>query len=419
MRNTLLFCLLLFFVLFSNPTSELNAQIRTDSASVDSVNTRPVIILTGKLHETTFDVMEIDTLDDEGDKPLFIIGGAVRFNYFVKSWEGEQDNRNKGGDMAFDLFRVNVTGELGGIILKAEYRFYSDAFGGPMPHSAWAGYNFDESNQLQLGLHQVPFGNQTYNSDNWFFNVTYYLGLEDDYDLGAKYVHSGKKWGYAIAFYKNSELPASDYGRYSYDFVGEYEETNQFNGKLMYYLTDDTRLGISGQWGQIYNSLTDGLGSHHAVALHMRGDYNQVGVKLQAIALGADIPKDEQLSVGEEEGEDIITMGAYGAPYNVAYQGQVYTASLSYQVPVDWGPISRLVFYDNYSYYDKSAENYADTQMNVLGTMINAGPIYTYIDFASGINHPWLGPDYADALAEGSEDAEWHTRFNINVGYYF
>ena len=152
------------------------AQIRTDSASIDSVDTRPVIIITGKLHETTFDVLAIDTLEDdtEEDAP-FIIGGAVRFNYFVKSWEGQQSNRNKLGDMSFDLFRINVTGELGGIILNAEYRFYSDEFGGPMPHSAWAGYAFDEQNMIQLGLHQVPFGNQTYNSDNWFFTIPYYL----------------------------------------------------------------------------------------------------------------------------------------------------------------------------------------------------------------------------------------------------
>lgn len=249
MRNHTLFCLLIFstFVI----SYRTNAQIRTDSVSVDSVKIRPVLILTGKIHENTFEVMEIDTLEDEGDKPLIMIGGAVRFNYFVKSWEGQEDNRNKGGDMAFDMFRINVTGELEGIILSAEYRFYSDAFGGPMPHSAWAGYNINENNQIQLGLHQVPFGNQTYNSDNWFFNVTYYLGLEDDYDLGVKYLHSGKKWGYVLAYYKNAELSPTDYGRYSYDFVGDYEESNQFNAKLVHHLSDETRIGLSGQWGQI------------------------------------------------------------------------------------------------------------------------------------------------------------------------
>ncbi|MFP4089181.1 MAG: hypothetical protein ACLFUB_14785 [Cyclobacteriaceae bacterium] len=409
--------LLLFPLIFSAHTSF--AQIRTDSAFVDSIDTRPVTIMSGKLHKTTFDVMLVDTLDEKEDEALFIVGGAVRFNYFSNSWESQQDNRNKLGDMTFDLFRINVSGEMEGVILNAEYRFYSDAFGGAMPHSAWAGYNFNERNMLQLGLHQVPFGNQTYNSDNWFFNITYYLGLEDDYDLGVKYIHSGKKLSYALAFYKNSELPASDFGRYSYDFVGDYEESNQLNGKVTYFLGGHTQVGVSVQRGQIYNRFTEAFGSHTAMALHMRGDYDRLGVKLQFVTLGADIPQDNALADDEAAGDDIITMGAYGAPYNVAYSGQVYTASLSYQVPVSWGPISRLVFYDNYSYYDKTNEAYADTHMNVLGMMLTAGPVYTYIDLASGLNQPWLGPNYENGLAEGQDSAAWHSRFNINFGYYF
>ena len=417
MRQIFLTGLIISFLCHSLPSL---AQIRTDSASVDSVDTRPVIIMTGKLHETTFDVMTIDTLEEQKESDaLFKVGGAVRFNYFVKSWEGQQSNRSKLGDMAFDLFRINVTGELGGIILNAEYRFYSDDFGGPMPHSAWAGYNFNERNMVQVGLHQVPFGNQTYNSDNWFFNIPYYLGLEDDYDLGIKYIYSGDRLGLVAGFYKNAELSPYDYGRYSYDFVGEFEETNQANVKLMYYLTGDTRIGVSGQLGQIYNNVEDDFGTHHALAVHMRGDYNRVGVKLQAMSFGADIPQQVLVPGSEIGGNDIITMGAYGAPYNVAYGGQIYTASINYQLPVDWGPVSRLVFYDNYSYYDKSNENYADTQMNVLGMMVTAGSVYTYIDYASGLNHPWLSANYADGLAEGLADAEWQSRFNINIGYYF
>jgi len=407
----------LSFLLLATLSAE--AQDKTNSSKKDSTD-RPVIFLTGKLHETTFDVMDIDTLDDGDDDPMFTVGGAVRFNYFVKTWEGQSDNQDKFGDMAFDIFRINVSGQHKGIVLNAEYRFYSDAFGGAMPHSAWAGYNFNERDQIQIGLHQVPFGNQTYNSDNWFFNVTYYLGLEDDYDLGVKYSHTGDKLSYILAFYKNSELPPSDAGRYSYDFVGDFEETNQFNAKVVYSLTETTRMGISGQWGGIYNpNVDESNGNHHALALHMRGDYNNVGVKLQATTFGADIPKDQSASSGETLSEDIITMGAYSAPYNVAYEGQVYTASLSYKIKVDWGPISRLVVYDNYSYFDKTNESYEDTQMNVLGTMVQAGPIYTYIDLASGLNHSWLGPNYGDALGKGDPSAEWHTRFNINFGYYF
>jgi hypothetical protein len=59
--------------------------------------------------------------------------------------------------------------------------------------------------------------------------------------------------------------------------------------------------------------------------------------------------------------------------------------------------------------------------------MVEAGPIYAYLDVATGNNHPWIGPAWAEALSRGkaadasvSEPApEWATRFNINLGYYF
>jgi hypothetical protein len=36
-----------------------------------------------------------------------------------------------------------------------------------------------------------------------------------------------------------------------------------------------------------------------------------------------------------------------------------------------------------------------------------------------GKNQPWLTDDFGKGLGVGVEDAEWLTRFNINIGYYF
>ena len=55
--------------------------------------------------------------------PAVKFGGALRFNYFIKSWEGEEDNRDRFGDIAFDTFRVNVDGSWGIWRMAAEYRF--------------------------------------------------------------------------------------------------------------------------------------------------------------------------------------------------------------------------------------------------------------------------------------------------------
>lgn len=96
-------------------------------------------------------------------------------------------------------------------------------FGGGMLKQGWLEYDFNKNKNLQIGLTQVSFGITQHNSDNCFFNTTYCLGLENDHDIGIKYVHSGEKWEYNIAFLKKTEelnfgsYPDVSDSRYSYD----------------------------------------------------------------------------------------------------------------------------------------------------------------------------------------------------------
>jgi hypothetical protein len=101
------------------------------------------------------------------DKPELEIGGAVRFNYNLSSWKEGQKKR--GGDFGYDVFRINAKAKYKGIKLNAEYRLYSEGFGGGMLKQGWLAYDFDSKNEIQVGLTQVPFGITTYNSHNWFF----------------------------------------------------------------------------------------------------------------------------------------------------------------------------------------------------------------------------------------------------------
>lgn len=59
----------------------------------------------------------------------------------------------------------------------------------------WLGYRFNDYNQLQVGLTTVPFGIQPYTSNSYFFNINYYVGLEDDADMGIKYIYPTKCLG--------------------------------------------------------------------------------------------------------------------------------------------------------------------------------------------------------------------------------
>lgn len=351
--------------------------------------------------------------------PEVDIGGALRFNYNLSSWKPEQKKR--GGDFGYDLFRINAVAAYQGIYVNAEYRLYSEAFGGGMLKQGWFGYKFNEIQELQVGLTQVPFGIQQYNSHNWFFNLGYYMGMEDDHDMGIKYMHLGENIEYQFAYFKNAEelrfgdASAVSYSRYSYDVAGNNKEVHQGNAKFIYKSGDSlqSRLGISAQYGGLYNINTKEIGNHYALALHYEADYKLWNLKSEAMLVSHNPENEEGVS------EEVITMAAYGAPYEVASDFNLYTLAIARNVPVSWGPVSNLQVYNDFGYMQKKEASFEDSFMNVTGVLVTAGNLYTYIDYAAGYNHSWLGGNFVDDFAAGNPDAKWEVRFNVNFGYYF
>ncbi|MDY0267624.1 hypothetical protein [Trichloromonas sp.] len=349
------------------------------------------------------------------------VGGALRFNYTYNDddrWH--EDGKEKGGDFKFDLFRLDVNGSYSDVKLSAQYRFMEDRH---FIHHGWLGYNFSDETGVQLGLTQVPFGLLPYASHNFWFGLPYYLGFEDDYDLGLKAIHQNGPWDLQLAFFKNADFGnASDLDRYSYDIVKENdqnnEESNQFNARLAYRLDHgdlgDTELGVSGQWGQLYNGDTGRNGDHWAAAAHVNGTYGPFNLMLEVIEYEHN-PKNP---AGVDD--KVVRMGAFGWGHDVAAKGTVYVAGLSYDVPVSWGPVSKLTFYNDYSRLVKAEEDFEDSEINTLGCLVTAGPVYTYIDFIMGKNATWIGSIGEDGFGAGRHrDEGWNTKFNINVGYYF
>ncbi len=365
------------------------------------------------------------------EKPELRLGGALRFNYNYSTWkDGQQD---RGGDFGYDVFRMNAKGSYKGIKLNAEYRLYSDDFGGGMLKQGWIAYDFNPKDEIQIGLTQVPFGITQYNSNSWFFSLNYYVGLEDDHDMGVKFQHRGERLEYDVAFFKNAEelrfganTDISD-SRYSYDVSSidldgdgildlRNKEVNQVNAKVAYKLGNERvkhKLGVSGEFGGLYNLDTKKTGNHYAMAAHYELNTKRFGAKAQ-VAHYNNNPKNK-----EGETEDVVAMTAYGAPYLVASKATLYTVGLGYSIPVKWGPISNIHVYNDFGYMDKAVDRFNDSFMNVTGAMVTAGNVYTYFDFAAGKDQPWLGPEWTNALASGTDDANWEMRFNINIGYYF
>jgi hypothetical protein len=383
--------------------------------------------------------------DDTG----FTVGGAVRYNVFLKDFEDDEIGFSD-GQATWDTWRLNISGKnSAGVLLDFEYRFYP-TFGTHFIHHGFFGYDLD-SGQIQVGVNQVPFGDQTWASHSWWFSGAYYMGLEDDYDMGVKYKTSNNGLDFAVAYYFQPE-PAGPSptgyeawpsygvggsGRYSYDIIPKTAdsenwlfgdendgkamsvyERNQVNARVAksFEMGDlgSSEIGLSAQYGQIYNSALDENGSHYALGAHLDANLNKFNVKLFGILYNHDTKWDD----GTEA--DVVPMGAYGSGvYPVAAEAAVLNLGVSYPVTVNIGPVSSLTFYNDYTMTKKAEDGFEDTQQNILGFMATAGSVYTYVDIAMGKNQPWLTNTFGKGLGMGDPDADWNIRYNINIGYYF
>lgn len=363
--------------------------------------------------------VELYSQEEAAKKLQLDVGGALRFNYNNSSWKPNQQKR--GGDFGFETFRINVDASYGDLELHIDQRFYASGFGGAFLKYGWFQYNLNEKSHLKLGLIPAYFGAQQFNSHSWFFQLPFYLGFEDDHDMGISYDYDSEKWQVDIGFYKNAEelsfadnSPVSD-ARYSYDFSGRNKEINQFNARFNYKFgqTGKHKIGATLQYGGIWNIDTREVGSQFAAAAHYEMTYKNWGIKTQAMMYN------NQPENASGEPRDFIQMTAYGFPYNTAAKAAIYTLGISYSIPVKWAPITNIQLYNDYAYMDKAVVGWESTQMNILGALISAKPIYIYIDYARGKHQPWLGPQWTNALVEGDTNNGWETRFNINFGYYY
>lgn len=381
--------------------------------------------------------------NDDSSGPELHIGGALRYNFYYRDYGGGF-NEN---DVIFtiDMWRLNATVTWpGNIGLNFEYRFYP-SFNTHFIKQGWLEYTHRDKHNFQLGVTQVPFGNVQYNSHNWWFQLPYYLGLEDDHDMGLKYTYSSSKYTLRAAWFLMPESAGPAYGtaafgvggsgRYSYDIIPitgnnpwDYvlnegqtpqsnQERNQFNLQGIYHWTHNdnaqSNVGVSLQYHSIYNQARESTRWSPAVALHLDGDYGNFNIKAQYLYYNYDAEDDAGNNL------DSVFMAAYGDPYGVSAEGQILTFGAAYSHDVSLGPISNIQFYDNISYMVKSPSGHNETVQHVIGMLVSAGNVYTYFDVASGLNHPWLTSSFGEGLAAGVSDPRFNTRFNINIGYYF
>lgn len=346
------------------------------------------------------------------------LGGALRFQYSHREYD--RSSEQQGGEMELDTLRLNLDGEIGGMILSAEYRHYDYM---DVIHHAWVGYKFSPAVIGRAGVVQVPFGNQPYNSNNFFFSSNFYLGLEDDYDLGLSATYQTDAWQADLAFLKNDERGGSDnYSRYSYDVVGVraagegindqpaqvVTETNTLAGRVVRHWSVgdvDLDLGASALYGSLYDhdSGKDD-GDYYAWAAHLDADWREWNLKLQVSRYDYSLP----------DSSPLMAVGAYAFYDTISAEATTLTAGVARTIDWQPGPIDGITVYSDFSEIRNKSAGLPDTWMNVTGVAISAGPIYTYIDIVTARNHPFIGGSMGDR-----DSGSVNHRLNINVGYYF
>ncbi|WP_263835412.1 hypothetical protein [Salinibacter sp.] len=414
---------------------------------------------------------DTDAAAPQQDEPSLSvnISGSLRFNALFRSYGEQADKTLADGGFTFDTFRIGANGSYGGLIFDSELAVYPESFGGVFLQKGWVGYEFSDAREIQVGVSQVPFGIQPYASSSWFFNSTYYVGLEDDYDAGIKAIFQPGNWDIQGGYYMNAEqtdfFAGSNFGRYSYDVVpvnsfpafgdagdandvngiGGYTvvpggndgrspiaEANQFNVKAAYSFDHGglgfTKVGVSGQRGQLKNLSNGNTDWHAAYAAHLQGRYGGLGVKLEFAQQELNPPLTDQeradfnsQSDVNYNAEDFVVMGAYNFPQRVAAEHTVYSSSVSYRIPVNLGPVSQVKPYYDFSLVtNKNVDAWNDNATHDIGFLTTAGPLFVYTDLNISKGHPFNHPgaNFASVMAENN-DNEWRTAFNLNIGIYF
>lgn len=343
------------------------------------------------------------------------VGGAVRVNYAYKDYS--ESSKDKLGDISFDMAAIKFNGKKGNWGISSEYRFTSST---DYIKYGYAYYDATPEWQIQFGINKKPFGNPGFISNSFWFSIPYYLGFEDDHDVGIKASYKADGWNTDLAFYKNPEYGASENKRYATDlYTGTIngtkytnEETNQLNLRQTYTLAHQggsTTLGGSLEVGQIYNSATGNNGERYAFALHLDSKFN--GWNLQAQAM------QYEYDAADSADPNKIGVSVVSWQYEIAAKGQAYSLNLSKNIPTSFGSVK--VYNDfNVMTPDVADDSYDNSYQNVLGAAISAGATYTMVDLIMGKNMTFsTGSDDHVGLPMAGDG--WDTRININFGYYF
>lgn len=342
--------------------------------------------------------------DAKQTEPYARLGGSVRFNY---GWLDYGPTRR----LDLELLRVDLNAGAGPVFVSIQHRWY-DGF--DAVHHAFVGWNVDDKTVVKAGVQQVPFGLLPTASNSFWFGSGYYLGIEDDYDPGVVLTRTDGRNTWHLGWFLGDEYgDGARYGRYSFDVADTdaypYRERHRVNLRYerRYSVGEGTLLlGASAFSGHVLNVDNRRRHRYGSAALHAQWSRGSWTSQLQWARYRYDVPGDR------------IAMSAFMFPFEIAAEADVPTANIAYSFGKH-GWLDDVTCYNNFSktvpYHDRPGVR-ASTQ-NVTGCSVKKGAMLTYLDWIAGKNM-WFAGGNGIAIDDGDR-SRWHSRFNLNIGFYF
>lgn len=332
-------------------------------------------------------------------------GAAVRFNYGWRDYGPDEGN----GELDLELLRASVEGAGEHWMYSAQYRWYEDF---DAVHHAWVGLRWSDDRDLRVGIQQVPFGLLPYASHSFWFGSGYYLGIEDDHDLGVVYrdARGDTDW-HAGVFFGDEYGTGARFDRYSFDLATtaglpfrERERVHARVARTAQFGDWAAEAGVSGFAGRLEDRADGGTHTHAALALHGQLDRGPLSLQAQWARYRYDVPGDR------------VALSAFQFPFEIAAEADVLTANVAWTF-ADAGWLDSVTCYNDLSTTQVRGSGLRDSWQNVTGCSFSKGAMTTYVDWIAGRNMWFVGGPGVGIEEPGGD--RWRSRLNINIGFYF
>ena len=286
------------------------------------------------------------------------------------------------------------------------------------PHHVWVAADFGhlgKDGKLYIGQTWVPFGIDWQSFDDWG-TIAYYVGLQDDYDMGLNWERHFGKFDLNVAFFKNQQLSASSRERYDVDLYSgdcgpddicpekkENEESNQFNVRTAYNFSiggGNLELGASGMWGQIYNAGLDTNGDRVAFAGHANLSVGKFHLNAQATRYDYD----QEQPVGVDE--DYLNVSNFNYAYEIPKKANIFSASAAWDFIGD-----RLTGHTNFSLLTGGSSE-TESYFWSAGLRTFWPRLDGFLEVYYGKNDPTLSGD-ASGYGRDASTEDWRVEMRI------